>query len=186
MWRMNFLFLQILLSLLPSASAHFLLKYPEARGFDEDKLVNFPCGGQDSPNSNRTLWPLAGGPIQLYMQHDRVALQVLLGLGDDVGVNFNITLVSTFEEEGFGDFCMGNVVGLIIRIVSFAGCSPRNGRLYLRISGSKTARKPHYRLLPAVILTVVYTTYEFSTCVLKEYDPKSRAAFLLKNLNLGQ
>ena len=99
-----------LLLLLPFTTAHFLLNYPASRGFDEDKLVQFPCGGQDTPSPNRTLWPIAGGPIQLNMQHDRVAVQVLLGLGNDVGVNYNITLVPTLEEEGFGNFCFGDVV----------------------------------------------------------------------------
>ena len=96
--------------LLSFATAHFLLNYPAARGFNEDDLAKFPCGGQDNPSPNRTLWPLKGGPIQLNMQHDRVAVQVLLGLGNDVGGNFNITLMPTFQEEGFGDFCMGDVV----------------------------------------------------------------------------
>ena len=105
---MHFLILSLLV--LPFTTAHFLLNYPAARGFDEDKLVQFPCGGQDTPSPNRTLWPLAGGPIQLNMQHDRVAVQVLLGLGNDVGVNYNITLVPTLEEEGFGNFCFGDVV----------------------------------------------------------------------------
>ena len=102
------------LLLLPLTSSHFLLTYPIARGFDEDKLVQFPCGGQDTPSPNRTLWPLAGGPIQLNMQHDRVAVQVLLGLGNDVGVNYSIVLMPTFEEEGFGDFCMGDVVSHLL------------------------------------------------------------------------
>lgn len=163
---MKVLNLQIVSGLLPSVSAHFLLNYPEARGFDEDKLVSFPCGGQNLPSSNRTLWPLAGGPIQLNMQHDRVAVQVLLGLGDDVGVNFNITIVPIFQEEGFGDFCMGGVVSLIIRIVSFAGCSPGIGRLYPQVLVSKMARKLQYRLLPMVIPVVVYTMYESSLCIM--------------------
>ena len=133
--------LQILLGLFPSVSAHFLLNYPQARGFDEDKLVDFPCGGQDSPSSNRALWPLAGGPIQLNMQHDRVAVQVLLGLGDDVGVNFNITLVPTFEEEGFGDFCMGSVVSITIRIVSHRHVFTRQWQVVPSNLGIKDGQK---------------------------------------------
>lgn len=97
--------------LLPSLiSAHFQLVYPTVRGFDEEKLGKFPCGSQDTVSSKRTLWPLAGGPIQLNMEHDRVAVQVLLGVGNDVGENFNIVLLPTIEEEGEGNFCLGDVV----------------------------------------------------------------------------
>ncbi|KAL8823745.1 MAG: hypothetical protein Q9191_005584, partial [Dirinaria sp. TL-2023a] len=101
-----------LLSILPlTALAHFTLDSPPARGFDEDALVQFPCGGQNTPSTNRTLWPLTGGgPIQLTMEHDEAAVQVLLGLGNSVGTGFNITLVRTVQEQGIGKFCLGDVV----------------------------------------------------------------------------
>ena len=102
--------------LIPLTTAHFLLNYPASRGFSEDQLSQFPCGGQSTVSPNRTLWPLTGGPVQLNMQHDRVAVQVLLGLGNDVGSNFNITLMPIFAEEGFGDFCMGNVVNITMNL----------------------------------------------------------------------
>lgn len=98
-----------LLSLLPLASCHFQLKSPPARGFDEAKLGNFPCGGQDNVGS-RTPFNPAGGNIQLDMEHDQSAVQVLLGLGEKPGVNFNITLVPTLSQQGLGNFCLGNVV----------------------------------------------------------------------------
>ena len=92
------------------ASAHFTLDYPKARGFDEDQLGQFPCGGQNDVSTDRTLWPLTGGTVQLTMEHDRVAAQVLIGLGNDVGDAFNTVLVPTIQEEGFGQFCFGDVV----------------------------------------------------------------------------
>lgn len=49
------------------ASAHFNLDYPAARGFDEDKLIQFPCGSFDTPVENRTVWPISGGSIALTM-----------------------------------------------------------------------------------------------------------------------
>lgn len=91
------------------ASAHFTLDYPPARGFDEDQLVNFPCGGQNSVSSNRTSWPLAGGPIQLSMEHDHAAVQVLIALGNDATDAFNTVLVPTTQEEGIGKFCLSDV-----------------------------------------------------------------------------
>lgn len=104
------LFESVLFSLLISqASAHFKLDYPVARGFDEDLLINFPCGGQNSVSPNRTAWPITGGPINLNMGHDRANIQVLLSLGNDPGINFNITLLPTIQEQGLGEFCLKNV-----------------------------------------------------------------------------
>lgn len=97
-----------LATLLPLASAHFRLLHPAARGFDENVLGNFPCGGQNvSPN--RTLWPSKAGPIQLEMGHPLSAVEVFLGLGNDVGSSFNITLVPIFQVQGLGQFCMSAV-----------------------------------------------------------------------------
>ncbi|KAF2499437.1 hypothetical protein BU16DRAFT_523918 [Lophium mytilinum] len=98
-----------LLALLPITSAHFLLTWPPARGFDDDKAVNFPCGGFDTVSKTRTSWPAVGAPIQLDMHHTQTDVMVLLSLGSDPGVNYNIILRPTFEEEGLGNFCMGQV-----------------------------------------------------------------------------
>ncbi|MCJ1428177.1 hypothetical protein MMC29_006085, partial [Sticta canariensis] len=98
-----------LLLLLPLVASHFTLQSPEVRGFDEDKLGTFPCGGQDTVG-DRTPWPIAGGPIQLNMEHDEAVVQVLLGLGNDVGDHFNIILQPTVQERGLGDFCLKDVV----------------------------------------------------------------------------
>ncbi|KAH0361961.1 hypothetical protein KCU65_g8380, partial [Aureobasidium melanogenum] len=99
---------QLLLgALLPLASAHFKLIYPAARGFDEDLLVQFPCGGQNTVSSNRTMFPITGAPIQLLMGHTSAKVQVLMALGNDPGINYNITLVPTFQEKGPQNFCMG-------------------------------------------------------------------------------
>ena len=43
------------------------------------------------------------------MGHDETAIQILLGLGDNPGDNFNITLVPTIRQEGLGDFCLQGV-----------------------------------------------------------------------------
>ena len=96
--------------LLPLVSAHFQLNSPSARGFDEDSLATFPCGGQDTVSNNRSVFPLAGGPIQLNMEHDHADVQVLLALGNDPMDNFSIILQPIFMEEGIGNFCMGDVV----------------------------------------------------------------------------
>lgn len=103
------LLLSIGLSLATLASAHYDLNYPVPRGVDYKKMGEFPCGGLNTPSPNRTEWPLTGGPVELRMGHDHALVQVLLGLGDDVGSNFNIVLVPTVQQEGTGEFCMASV-----------------------------------------------------------------------------
>lgn len=107
-----------LIFLAPLASCHFQLVSPKARGFDEDKLGNFPCGGQDKVGT-RSDFPLNGGNIQLDMEHDRSGVQVLLGLGDNPGSNFNTVLVPTVQEQGIPDFCLGSVVCFITKAKPF-------------------------------------------------------------------
>ncbi|KAE9380167.1 hypothetical protein N431DRAFT_432454 [Stipitochalara longipes BDJ] len=91
------------------ASAHFNLNYPAARGFDEDVLGTFPCGGQNSVSSNRTLFPLTGGSIALTMGHIDANVAVYIGFGDDVGSAFNTVVRPTFTEQGLGNFCMTGI-----------------------------------------------------------------------------
>ncbi|KUJ23525.1 uncharacterized protein LY89DRAFT_713960 [Mollisia scopiformis] len=88
------------------ANAHFNLDYPAARGFDEDVLGTFPCGGQDTVSSNRTSWPLSGGSIALTMGHIDANVEVLIAVGSDPGSAFNTIIRPTFTEQGLGAFCM--------------------------------------------------------------------------------
>ncbi|KAI4194523.1 MAG: hypothetical protein LQ346_003663 [Caloplaca aetnensis] len=91
------------------SSAHFTLDSPPARGFDDDALGTFPCGGQNSVANKRTPFPLSGGSIQLTMGHDRSAVQVLIALGNEATGAFNTVLVPTTQEEGIGQFCLSDV-----------------------------------------------------------------------------
>ncbi|KAB8218382.1 hypothetical protein BDV33DRAFT_125996 [Aspergillus novoparasiticus] len=99
-----------LASLAPLVSAHFKLNYPTSRGFDEDKMSQFPCSGL-SQSSERTKVSLSAGdlPVALTMGHSQTAVEVLLALGNDPGTNFNITLHPTFRVEGLGSFCLPNI-----------------------------------------------------------------------------
>lgn len=101
--------LMTFLSLGSLVFGHFQLNYPIVRGYDEDTLGTFPCGGQNTVSSNRTSWPLAGGPIQLNMEHQLTNIQVLLALGNDPGSNFDFVLDQTFTIQGIGKFCLSKV-----------------------------------------------------------------------------
>ncbi|KAI9768957.1 MAG: hypothetical protein M1840_004553 [Geoglossum simile] len=87
------------------AAAHFELEYPKARGFDEDKLTTFPCSGFPVSTA-RSDWPISGGKISLTMGHDQSLVQVLLGIGSNVGDEFNYVLLPTIQEQGLGSFCI--------------------------------------------------------------------------------
>ncbi|KGO75942.1 hypothetical protein PITC_058660 [Penicillium italicum] len=97
-------------AIVPLASAHFKLMYPTSRGFDEDTMPTFPCGGM-SQSSNRTKLPLSGGsfPVALEMHHSLTAVEILLSLGSNPGDNFNIVLSPTFQVKGLGEFCLPHV-----------------------------------------------------------------------------
>ncbi|KAJ5203748.1 uncharacterized protein N7498_004627 [Penicillium cinerascens] len=104
---MKFSLLPLLLA--PLASAHFHLEYPISRGFDEDTMPNFPCGGM-SQSSNRTQLPISGSfPVALSMGHIQSAVEVLIALGSEPGDSYNITLVPTFQVNGLGAFCLPHV-----------------------------------------------------------------------------
>ena len=98
-----------LFSLLPLTTAHFLLDYPTARGFDDDKAPDFPCGGFDTVKTPRSPWPQTGGPIQLDMHHTQTNIAVYLSVGDNPGSNFSIVLRPQLSMEGLGNFCLGMV-----------------------------------------------------------------------------
>jgi hypothetical protein len=97
------------LALLPVALAHFTLKYPKARGFDEDKEPNFPCGGFDTVQSPRPDFPISGGPIQINLGHQQTNVAVYMAVGDDPGTGFSVVLRPQFQISGYGDFCLGDV-----------------------------------------------------------------------------
>ena len=99
-----------LLAVAPLASAHFLLTWPDRRGFEDSKATGGPCGGFDSVSSKRTDFPLSGGPVQLDMHHTQTRIAVYLALGNDPKAeDFTITLVPTLSEEGPKNFCLGSV-----------------------------------------------------------------------------
>lgn len=93
------------------ATAHFTLDWPVNRGFDEDTMPNFPCGGFNTPSSNRTVVSLDAHtlPVDITFHHSQTAVSYLLALGTDPGSSFNITLGPTITAQGLGEFCLPNL-----------------------------------------------------------------------------
>ncbi|KAL5351804.1 hypothetical protein ACLOAV_003665 [Pseudogymnoascus australis] len=75
----------ILLPALASlATAHFDLVFPEWRGdsfADDASQWIYPCANITQENSNRTLWPLDGGSVNIHMHHPWTYYAINLGIG---------------------------------------------------------------------------------------------------------
>lgn len=99
-----------LAAIVPLAAAHFKLNYPPSRGFDEDNMPEFPCGGF-AQSDNRTKLSISAGtvPVALTLGHSQTVVEILLALGNNPGDNYNITLAHTFHVTGLGSFCLPGV-----------------------------------------------------------------------------
>ncbi|KAI5297459.1 hypothetical protein KEM55_004658 [Ascosphaera atra] len=74
-------------------------------------MTTFPCGAFSSPSNNRTKVSVDDHAVSvaLNLHHDRTIVEVLLGVGNDVGEAFDFKLVPSFQLEGMGDFCLPKV-----------------------------------------------------------------------------
>jgi len=99
-------------ALLPAfAAAHFQMLYPHSRGFSENTIPQYPCGGFDKVQTNRTNFPMSGGPIQLNMEHTDTNVEVLIAFGNNPGPgDYHTVLIPTFFERGPESFCMGDII----------------------------------------------------------------------------
>jgi hypothetical protein len=89
----------------------------------------------DTPDTNRTLWPLTGGSLNVTLHDGAAIIFVNLGLGVNV-TNFNISLLAIpLNETGAGNLCFPQLVlpsGLPIQegtqaSIQFATSNPKNG-----------------------------------------------------------
>ncbi|KAI6249286.1 hypothetical protein HI914_02642 [Erysiphe necator] len=92
-----------------SSFAHFAVEYPMPRGYNEETMQQFPCGGYDTVSSQRTLYPITGGAIGLEIGHAQTNIQVLIAFSSTPTTNFKTVLRKTFTESGMGKFCLTNV-----------------------------------------------------------------------------
>ncbi|KAE9364387.1 hypothetical protein N431DRAFT_473978 [Stipitochalara longipes BDJ] len=96
------------------AYAHFTIEYPEMRGDSFAAGASqyiYPCANVNQTSStNRTIWPLTGGSLNLDLHHQWTYYFVNLGLGTD-NPTFNITLTQQLlNETGNGTLCMPKIV----------------------------------------------------------------------------
>jgi hypothetical protein len=103
------MFLPLVLLLPSLAAAHFEIKYPGSRGFNEETHAEWPCGGFNRVSGSRSEFPLQGGPIQIESSHTQKLLQVLMAVGNEPEGAFNTIVVPTFLVTGPGEICFGAV-----------------------------------------------------------------------------
>jgi hypothetical protein len=103
-------FFTALASLFLSASAHFSITFPEARGDNDKTQAQSPCGGINTPSKDRTEWPIAGGQLAFRAGHAEAKTAVYLSLGNNPAKeDFNITIVDVFTQVGLGEFCWNSL-----------------------------------------------------------------------------
>ncbi|PMD47214.1 hypothetical protein L207DRAFT_506221 [Hyaloscypha variabilis F] len=120
-------------------SAHTQIWYPPWRNNSFNTPFSqqiYPCAGIiDTPDTNRTLWPLTGGSLNVTLHDGAAIIFVNLGLGVNV-TNFNISLLAIpLNETGAGNLCFPQLVlpsGLPIQegtqaSIQFATSNPKNG-----------------------------------------------------------
>jgi hypothetical protein len=93
-----------------SASAHFILQYPNSVGFSDDDEGTSPCGGFDVTfRSNDSSIPVGGFPVSLLSTHP--AADFLFRATLDQKAPFNFTnLLPVISETGLGQFCLPALV----------------------------------------------------------------------------
>ncbi|KAL4068341.1 hypothetical protein V8B97DRAFT_895008 [Scleroderma yunnanense] len=97
------------LALAAIANAHFQLQYPTPRGpFVDDQEPTF-CDGYTNVTTNRTVFPLTNGVIDLYSEHPKWTAGVIVSTAQDPTSfsDFNTTsmAVQYFQQNGEGQYC---------------------------------------------------------------------------------
>lgn len=73
----------LLLCTSSSVMAHFILDYPVSRGFNDDAEPNAPCGGFDSAPTNRSMFPITNGFVDINSFRISTTIVVNIALGNN-------------------------------------------------------------------------------------------------------
>ncbi|RVD84765.1 uncharacterized protein DFL_006490 [Arthrobotrys flagrans] len=99
-----------LLTLLPFATAHFLLNTPPTIGFSDDDEGTYPCGSFNvTSRKTVTDFPIAGLPISVTSTHPEDTWFFRAALLNDTE-NW-VDLLPAISQQGTGDFCNPSVPG---------------------------------------------------------------------------
>ncbi|ETI23897.1 hypothetical protein G647_05704 [Cladophialophora carrionii CBS 160.54] len=93
-----------------SASAHFILQYPNSVGFSDDDEGTAPCGGFDVTfGSNDSSIPVGGFPVSVLSTHPASDFLFRATLDQEPPFNFT-NLLPVVSETGIGEFCLPALV----------------------------------------------------------------------------
>ncbi|EXJ62240.1 hypothetical protein A1O7_02673 [Cladophialophora yegresii CBS 114405] len=93
-----------------SASAHFILQYPNSLGFSDDDEGTSPCGGFDVTfGNNDSSVPVGGFPVSVLTTHPASDFLFRATLDQEPPFNFT-NLLPVVSETGIGEFCLPALV----------------------------------------------------------------------------
>ena len=98
------MYLPTLILLTSTATAHFLLNYPNTIGFDDDKEGTAPCGGFDITFSNSSMFHVDGDVVALTSTHPQ-ANWLFRATLDKTAMGNWTNLLPDVAETGLGAFC---------------------------------------------------------------------------------
>ena len=94
--------LTLVLAAAATTSAHFLLNYPPAAGFDEDAETGGPCGGNTLDFTKATDFHVGGDAIDLSLFHTQANFLFRVTL-DKTGASGWSQAFPIIQQSGLGD-----------------------------------------------------------------------------------
>ncbi|EPS37516.1 hypothetical protein H072_8798 [Dactylellina haptotyla CBS 200.50] len=100
------------LPLFSLVSGHFFLQSPPSIGFDDEKLIESPCGGFSPTDRSGgvTNWPVAGYPFSVITTHLNVVWTFKAALLSDP-TNF-VDIYPNVHQTGVSEFCLPALPGI--------------------------------------------------------------------------
>ncbi|KAF9347342.1 hypothetical protein BGX26_001165 [Mortierella sp. AD094] len=87
--------------------AHFILDYPPSRGFDDDAEPNAPCGGFNAVPTNRSMFPLTNGFVDIDSFHPSSTVTINVAIGaNPAAADFTAAAASAIAINHPGHSCL--------------------------------------------------------------------------------
>ncbi|KAF9167426.1 hypothetical protein BGX21_010532 [Mortierella sp. AD011] len=90
-----------------SVMAHFMLVYPPSRGFNDDAEPNAPCGGFNTVQTNRSMFPLTDGFVDINSFHPSSTVTINVAIGSNPNTSdFTAAAASSIAINHPGHACL--------------------------------------------------------------------------------
>lgn len=97
-----------------AAHAHFVLQIPTSLGYDDEKLLESPCGSFNPLDRSKGVadWPVLGQAVSVISTHGNVEWEVNAALIPEGGGALEwVPIVVPFRQQGVGFVCFESVPG---------------------------------------------------------------------------